>query len=145
MKNFNPRWKCFNLGLKYNSFKKIENLGWWNERRKKVKPEAFRLFRLDIYILRLFLTLSYNMTLLAFESQFLNSMEFLNSYKYFVRLICLSSIHLKRACEVAIFTFFVNKQGICACVVLNFHPGLRKIRLYGKFEIFIPGWNFISA
>ena len=64
--------------------------------------------------------LSYNLTLSAFESQFMNSMEHLNSCKH------LSSAHLKRACEVAIFIFFENKQGIPACVVPNFHPGLEK-------------------
>ena len=53
-----PSWKKLQLyekfqpGLKYNSFEEIENLEVrWNERRlKKVKPEAFRLFRLEISI-----------------------------------------------------------------------------------------------
>ena len=54
---------------------------------------------------RLFLPHSYNLTLSAFESQYLNFMELLNSCKYFIRLTRLSSVHLKRACEVVIFTF----------------------------------------
>ena len=52
-----------------------------------------------------FLTFSYKLALLAFESQFLNYLERLNSCKHFMRLVSFSSIHLKRACEVAIFIF----------------------------------------
>ena len=63
-----------------------------------------------MYLFRLFLTLSHtfshNLTLSAFESQFLKSIEHLNSCKR------LSSVHLKRACEVAIFIFLKNKQGV---------------------------------
>ena len=63
-----------------------------------------------MYLFRLFLTLSHtfshNLTLSAFESQFLKSIEHLNSCKR------LSSVHLKHACEVAIFIFFKNKQGV---------------------------------
>ena len=54
---------------------------------------------------RLFLTLSYNLTLSALESQFRNSKELLNTRKHFIRLIR-STVHLNRACEVAIFIFF---------------------------------------
>ena len=57
-----------------------------------------------------------------FESQFLNSMELWNSCKHFIRLISLSSVHLKRACEVVIFIFFLNKQGMRACTVSKFYP-----------------------
>ena len=63
-----------------------------------------------MYLFRLFLTLSHtfshNLTLSAFESQLLKSIEHLNSCKR------LSSVHLKRACEVAIFIFLKNKQGV---------------------------------
>ena len=51
----------------------------------------------------------------------------------------MSSVHWKRAWEVAIFISFENKQGIRACVVSNFDLGWKKFRLYGKIEIFIPG------
>ena len=54
---------------------------------------------------RPFLTLAYNLTLSVFGSQFLNSMELLSSCKHFMRLISLSSIHLKRAYEVVYFIF----------------------------------------
>ena len=88
-----------------------------HERRLNRKPLDFLNY---IYLFRLFLTLSYNLTLLAFEAQFLNSMDFLNSCKHFIRSIRLSSVHLKRACEFAIFVFFFfffeNKQGICTGV-----------------------------
>ena len=52
--------------------------------------------------------------------------ELSNSCKHFIRLLGLPSVHLKHACEVAIFIFQKNKQGIRACVVSNFHPGLEK-------------------
>ena len=46
-----------------------------------------------------------------FESQFLNSMELLNFGKHFIKLISLSSVHLKRAFEVALFIFLkINKE-----------------------------------
>ena len=54
---------------------------------------------------RLVHTLSYNLTLSAFEMQFLNCVELLNSCKYVIRLINLSSVNLKCACEVASFIF----------------------------------------
>ena len=74
----------------------------------------------------LFLTLSYNFTLSAFEFQILNSMEYLNSDKHFIRLISLPTVHLNRTREVAIFTFLKNKQETRKCVVSNFNPGMEK-------------------
>ena len=69
--------------------------------------------------------------------------ELSNSCKHSIRIIGLSSIHLKHPCQVAIF--FKNYQGIHACLVSDFHPRLWKCWLYGKFGIFISGWNFISG
>ena len=56
-----------------------------------------------------------NLNLSVFDSQFLNSMELLNSCKHFVRLINLSSFRLKCACEGVIFIFLkINKALIRA-------------------------------
>ena len=44
-----------------------------------------------------------------------------------------------RAYEVLQSLFFLKiGMKICSCLVLNFHPGLEKCQLYGKFDIFIP-------
>ena len=69
--------------------------------------------------------------------------ELSNSCKHSIRIIGLSSIHLKRPCQVAIF--LKKYQGIHACLVSDFHPRLWKCWLYAKFWIFISGWNFISG
>ena len=49
------------------------------------------LVHLHIFFVRPFLIFSYNLTLSAFEPQFLNSMELLNSCKHFMRLVSLPS------------------------------------------------------
>ena len=76
----------------------------------------------DIYLFGPFLTLPYNLSLSALESQFLNSREHLTSCKH------LSSVHLKGPCEVAIFIFMkINKEFSRAF-----------------YEIFIPGWKNVD-
>ena len=65
-----------------------------------LKQDQTLLVQIHIFS-RLFLTLSYYLTLSEFRSRFLNSIELLNSCKHFIRLTSLSSVHLKRACEVA--------------------------------------------
>ena len=41
-----------------------------------------------------------------------------------------------------IFIFFENKQGICMCVVSNFHPGLEKMLIIRKIWDFHPWLKF---
>ena len=56
-----------------------------------------------------------NLTLSVFDSQLLNFIELLNSSKHSVRLISLSSVHLKRACEDVISIFLkINKEFVRA-------------------------------
>ena len=90
-----------------------------------------------------FLTFWYNFTLLPFESRFLNSMEFLNSWKHFIRLLSLSLAHLKRACKVAIFIVFRINKEFARAQYRIFILGWKKCQLFGKFEILIPGWNSV--
>ena len=61
----------------------------------------------------------------------------LNFRKHFMRLVSLWFVHLKRACEPPSL-FLQNNQGIRACVVPNFHPGLKKMSIIWKV------WNFYS-
>ena len=68
--------------------------------------------------------------------------ELFNSCKHFIRLIGLSSARLKRHFEVAIFIFLKNKQGIYACVVLNFHPGLQEMSIIWKIWSLHLGLKF---
>ena len=94
----------------------------------------------QVYLFRLFLTFPHNLTLSAFESQFLNSMELSNSCKRW------SLVHLKRAWEVPIF----NKQWIRTCAVPNFHPGLKNRSIISEIWNFHPrlakpSWNFNSV
>ena len=78
--------------------------------------------------------------LLVFESQFLNSMEFLNICKHFIWLISLPSVHMKNACEVASSFFLkINKEFAC---VSNFHPGLEKMLIIRKIWDFHPWLKF---
>ena len=65
----------------------------------------------------------------------------LNFRKHFMRLVSLSLVHLKRACESPSL-FLQDKQGIRVCVVPNFHPGLRKISIIWKVWNFYPGLKF---
>ena len=66
--------------------------------------------------------------------------NFLNSFKYFVRLISLSWVIFKRICEMTVFIslFFKNKQGVRACVLSNFHPRLKKMLIVWKISNFHP-------
>ena len=128
MKNSNRGWKIF----EHDIIVWIENF-------------CLRFFTLSwtresSYIsVRPFLTFSYSLTLSAFDSQFLNSMDILHSCKHFMRLINLPSFYLKSVCEVAILIFKKNKQGIHACIVSNFYPGLEKMSIIWKIL------NFNSA
>ena len=56
--------------------------------------------------------------------------------------INLPSFHLKSACEVTVIVFLKNKQGIRACVLSNFHPGLEKMPIIWKIWNFHPGLKF---
>ena len=87
----------------------------------------------QVYLFRLFLTFPYNLTLSAFESQFLNSMELSNSCKRW------SLLHLKRAWKVPIFNFLKINKKFARAQYQIFIPGWKIGRLYRKFEIFIPG------
>ena len=87
----------------------------------------------QVYLFRLFLTFPYNLTLSAFESQFLNSMELSNSCKRW------SLLHLKRAWKVPIFNFLKINKEFARAQYQIFIPGWKIGRLYRKFEIFIPG------
>ena len=93
------------------------------ERRLYIIP-----FRLNISILT-FSHTSYNLTWVVISN------------------VC-HRLDLKRTCEVAIFSFFFffeNKQGICACVVPNFHPGLKKMPIIWKIWTFHPGLKFYKG
>ena len=102
-----------------------------------------------LLILMLYISLLLLQILAAIENYQYSKMRFLHmnypasSCKHSIRIIGLSSIHLKRSCQVAIF--LKKYQGIHACLVSDFHPRLWKCWLYGKFGIFISGWNFTSG
>ena len=62
--------------------------------------------------------------------------ELPNSCKHFIRLIGLSSVHLKHPCEVTIF--LKKYQGIHACLVSDFHSVLEKMSIIWKILGFHP-------
>ena len=98
-----------------------------NERRLNRKPYYIYLSRLFILdnLFNLFCH-TFSLTWSVFQSQFLNSMEHLNSCKR------LSSVHLKRATEVAIFIFLnISKEFACVSRV-------------GKNTNYIENLNFSS-
>ena len=88
-----------------------------------------------------------NLTLSAFDSQFLNFIELLNSCKHFIRLINLSSVHLKYAFEASSLFFLKVNQEFLSHVgkmgmwkIWCFHPGL-------KFHLGLakPSWDLNSV
>ena len=133
---------------------KVWRLNRKRDKRKQWWLQSTKSFQKSLY-LKTFLTLSHNLTLSEFESRFLNSMQLLNSCKHYMRLISLSSVHLKRACEVAIFIFLkINKE--FAHVVSSFHPGLENMSIIWKIwnsdprlkfhhDLAKPSWNFNSV
>ena len=97
-----------------------------------------------------------NLTLSVFDSQFLNSMELLNSWKHFVRLIKFVIFPFEMCLWRRHLYFFENKQGIYTCVVSTFHSELEKMSSIWKIWYFYPGlkfhlglakqrWNFDTA
>ena len=82
--------------------------------------------------------------------------ELSDSCKHFIRLIDLSSVHLKPPCQFSIFIFYKNKQGIYMYLVSNFHPRLEKRSIIWeiwnvhprlKFHLGLakPSWNLNSV